>query len=196
MCEPSPRSRGPLLRLVHGGLTAGTGRRAHWRMAHSRYRGRELATETPRERGDRGEPHRGVGGRRGGAVWPGDGETKRWRTELGGRAIWVRMEQANARNGKVMWRRCSRVTFIGRGRLAGATEERSRRRPMEFNGAVVLSLESTPRGRGNGGAAPLRKGKWRRHGLGREGGAQCDGSRPDGRRRLGRSREGGKGGAG
>jgi hypothetical protein len=59
MCEPSPRSRGPLLRPVHGGLATGTGQRAHLRVAHGRYGGRELATETPRERGDRGEPHRG-----------------------------------------------------------------------------------------------------------------------------------------
>jgi hypothetical protein len=28
-------------------------------VAHGRYGGRELAVETPRERGDRGEPHRG-----------------------------------------------------------------------------------------------------------------------------------------
>jgi hypothetical protein len=102
----------------------------------------------------------------------------------------VRMERADARNGKVVWRRCSRVTFIGRGRLAGAAEERSWRRPVEFNGAAVLSLESSPRGRGNGGVASLRKEKWRQHGLGRGGGAQRDSSRSDGRRRLGRPREG------
>jgi hypothetical protein len=40
---------------------------------------------------------------------------------------------------------------------------------VEFNGATVLSLESAPRGRGNGGAAPLGKGKWRRRSLGRGG---------------------------
>jgi hypothetical protein len=134
--------------------------------ARCRYGGRELAAETPRERGDLGEPHRGVGGCRGGAVWPGNGETKRRRTELGGRAIWVRMERADARNGKVVWRRCSRVPFIGRGRLTGAAEERKRRRPVEFNGAAVLSIASAPSGRGNGGATPLRNGKWRRRGLG------------------------------
>jgi hypothetical protein len=196
MCEPSPRSRGPLLRPVHGGFAAGTGWRARRHVACGRYGGRELSAETPRERGDQGEPHHGVGGCRGGAVWPGDGETKRRRTELDGRAIWVRMERADARNGKVVWRRCSRVPFIGRGRLAGAAEERSRWRPVEFNGAEVLSLESAPRGRGNGGAAPLRKGKWRRRGLGRGGGARHDDSRPDGQRRLGRPREGDEGGAG
>jgi hypothetical protein len=102
----------------------------------------------------------------------------------------VRMERANAWNGKVVWRQYSRVPFIGRGWLAGAAEERSLWRPVEFNGAAVLSLESVPRGRGNGGAALLRKGKWRRRGLGCGGGARHDGSRPDGRRRLGRSREG------
>jgi hypothetical protein len=195
MREPSPRSRGPLLWPDHSGLAAGTGRCAHRCVVRCRYGGRELTAETPRKRGDRGEPHRGVGGHRGGAVWPSDDETKRRRTELGDRAIRVRMEQAGARNGKVVWRRCSRVPFIGQGRRAGATEERSRRRPVEFNGAAVLSLESTPRGRGNGGAAPLRKGKWRRRSLGRGGGARRDGSRPDRRRRLGRLREGDEGGA-
>jgi hypothetical protein len=97
----------------------GTGRRAHRCVARGRYEGRELTAEAPREGGDRGEPHRGVVGRRGGTVWPGDDETKRRRTELGGSAIWVRMERADARNGKVVWRWCSRAAFIGRGRLKG-----------------------------------------------------------------------------
>jgi hypothetical protein len=65
------------------------------------------------------------------------------------------------------------------GWLAEAAEEKSRWRPMEFNGAVVSSLQSTLRGRGNGWAAPLQKGKWRRHRVGGGGGARCDGSRPD-----------------
>jgi hypothetical protein len=110
----------------------------------------------------------------------------------------VRMERADARNGKVVWRRCSGVPFIGRGRLAEATEERSRRQLVEFNGAAVLSLESALRGRGSGGAAPLRKRKWRWCGLGCGGGAQRDGSRSDGRRRwrLRHLREGDEGGAG
>ena len=66
------------------------------------------------------------------------------------------------------------------GALYRAAAERSRWRPVEFNGAAVLSLESAPKGRGNGGAAPLRKGKWRRCGLGRRGGARRDSSRLDG----------------
>jgi hypothetical protein len=108
--------------------------------------------------------------------------------------VW--MERADARNGKVVWRRCSRVPFIGRGWLAGAAEERSLRQPVEFNRAAVLSLESASRGKGNGGAASLRKGKWMWRGLGRGGGTQCHGSRPDGRRRLERPREGDEGGVG
>jgi hypothetical protein len=110
--------------------------------------------------------------------------------------VWL--ERADARNGKVVWRRCSRVPFIGRGWLAGATEERSRRRPVEFNGVTVLSLESAPMGRGNGGAAPLWKGKWRWRGLGLGGGARRDGSRPDGQRQrqLRHPTEGDEGGAG
>jgi hypothetical protein len=50
---------------------------------------------------------------------------------------------------------CSWVLYIGPGRLAEAVEERSRWRSVEFNGAVVSSLESALRGRGNGGMALL-----------------------------------------
>jgi hypothetical protein len=51
--------------------------------------------------------------------------------ELGGKATRARVERIDARDGTVVWRRCSRADFIGRGRLAGATEERSRRqRPV------------------------------------------------------------------
>jgi hypothetical protein len=74
---------------------------------------------------------------------------------------------------------CSWALYIGRGRLAEAADERSQWWPMEFNGAAVLSLESAPRGRGNGGAVPLRKGKWWQCCLGCGGGAQHDGSRLD-----------------
>jgi hypothetical protein len=88
-------------------------------VARGRYEGWELTAEGPRERGYRGEPYRDVGGCRGDAVWPGDGEIKRRRTELGGSAIRVRMERANVRNGKVVWRRCSRAAFIRRGRRKG-----------------------------------------------------------------------------
>jgi hypothetical protein len=53
--------------------------------------------------------------------WTAGGEPvtvgNRWvMTELDGRAIQARMERANARNEKVMWRGCSKVPFIGRGR--------------------------------------------------------------------------------
>jgi hypothetical protein len=58
---------------------------------------------------------KGVTGR-----WATGGEPatvgNRWAmTELDGRAIRARVERADARNGKVVWRRCSRVPFIGRG---------------------------------------------------------------------------------
>jgi hypothetical protein len=75
---------------------------------------------------------------------------------------------------------CSWALYIGRGRLAGAAGERSRWRPEVFNGAAILSLECAPRGRRNGGAAPLWKGKWRRRDLGRGCGARHDGCRSDG----------------
>jgi hypothetical protein len=96
MREPSPRSRGPLLRPVHGGLATGTGWRAHRRVAHGRYVGRELAVETPRKRGDRGEPHRG---RRWAArEWGEAGdELQRWR--LNSSDAW----QLGARKGGAKW---------------------------------------------------------------------------------------------
>jgi hypothetical protein len=36
-------------------------------------------------------------------------------TELDGREIWAWVERADARNGKMVWRQCSRVPFIGQG---------------------------------------------------------------------------------
>jgi hypothetical protein len=197
MCEPSPRSRGPLLWLVHSGLATEIGRRAHRCVARSCYGGRELTAETPRERGDRGEPHHDIGRRRGGAIWPGDGGP-RWRQKfLDGAAFGARRMGDGGGIGCSGEMGCSWALYIGRGRLAGAAEERSRWRPVEFNGAVVLSLESAPRGRGNGGAALLWKWKRRRRGLGRGGGARRNGSRPHGRwRRSIGPDEGDEGGAG
>jgi hypothetical protein len=40
---------------------------------------------------------------------------RRWGIELDAGAIRAQMERADARNGKVVWRRCSRVSFVGRG---------------------------------------------------------------------------------
>jgi hypothetical protein len=115
-------------------------------MARDRYEGRELTAEAPRERGDRGEPHRDVGGRQGGAVWRGDGETKRQRTEPDGSAIRVRMERADARNGKVVWRRCSRAAFIGRGRRSGSN-------PTVARWSLTPPVSKSNRGRGVDGAS-------------------------------------------
>jgi hypothetical protein len=92
---------------------------------------------------------------------------------------------------------CSWALYIGQGQLAEAAEERSWWQPVEFNGAAVSSLESSLRGRGNGGVAPLQKGKWRPRDSGRGGGTRCDGSRSDRRWRHGiRPEEGDEGGAG
>jgi hypothetical protein len=48
--------------------------------------------------------------------------------ELGWRAIRVRMERADVRTGTVVWRRCSRVAFIGRGTIGGGRSKNNRRR--------------------------------------------------------------------
>jgi hypothetical protein len=48
--------------------------------------------------------------------------------ELGGRAIRVRMERADARTGTVVWRRCSRAAFIGWGTTGGGWSRNNQRR--------------------------------------------------------------------
>jgi hypothetical protein len=70
--------------------------------------------------------------------WTAGGEPatmgNRWAmTELDGRAIRARVEQADARNGKVVWRQCSRVPFIGRGR-----------REVSRRGRSPVSIEWSP----------------------------------------------------
>jgi hypothetical protein len=66
--------------------------------------------------------------------WTAEGESatvgNKWAMiELDGRAIRERMERADARNGKVVWRRCSKVPFIG----AGGQREVSRRGRSSVN---------------------------------------------------------------
>jgi hypothetical protein len=55
--------------------------------------------------------------------------------ELGGRAIRVRMERADARTGNVVWRKCSRAAFIGRGTTGG---RRSRSNWQRLGGASMV----------------------------------------------------------
>jgi hypothetical protein len=69
--------------------------------------------------GGKGEELRGVVTEGGVGRWTAGGEPatvgNKWvKTELDGRVIRVQMERADARNGNVVWRRCSRVPFIGR----------------------------------------------------------------------------------
>jgi hypothetical protein len=68
--------------------------------------------------------------------------------ELGGRAIRVRMEQANARAGNVVWRRCSRAAFIGQGRTGGG-QSRSNWRRLGGASMVKPFRVGDKMGRGN-----------------------------------------------
>jgi hypothetical protein len=84
-----------------------------WPCGHSS--GWELTKSWGKGRGAPGGCHRGWRG-----AWTTGGEPatvgNKWvKTELDGRVILVQMERADARNGNVVWRRCSRVPFIGRG---------------------------------------------------------------------------------
>jgi hypothetical protein len=89
-----------------------------------RFRGIFFTVSGGKRGGGLRDPHR----RQMGAVrrwWCPDIDEWRWRCmELNGRATRAQMERTDARAGSVVWRQCSRVAFIGRGRLAGATEER------------------------------------------------------------------------
>jgi hypothetical protein len=101
----------------------------------------------PRGSGDHADPHHGVGGCCGSAVWPGDGGP-RWRLEfLDGAVFGAWRMGVRGRFGCGREMGCSWVLYIGRGRLAEAAKERSRWWPVEFNGAAVSSLESASRGR-------------------------------------------------
>jgi hypothetical protein len=81
-----------------------------------------------KEREDLRDPHR----RQMRAVrplWSSDVKGRRWWCmELDGRAIRARMERVDARIGTVVWRRCSRVAFIGRGTTGGGRSRSNRRR--------------------------------------------------------------------
>jgi hypothetical protein len=82
MCELSPWSRGPLLWPVHGGLTTGTGWRAHRCMARGCYGGQELTARAPRKkRGLRGTSPWVKGAARGRSE-ANDEEQWRWRLKL------------------------------------------------------------------------------------------------------------------
>jgi hypothetical protein len=127
MGELSPWSPGPLLRPVHGGLATGTGRRAHWRMARGCYGGRELAAEAPRERSDRGEPHRG---RRAAAV-----EARRgWCSSRGG---WKMRAGITAGYGVGAHSAFYRAWEVGSGGGRGVTGGGS----VELQGATISAMK-------------------------------------------------------
>jgi hypothetical protein len=60
----------------------------------------------------------------------------------------VRMERVDARTGTVVWRRCSRAAFIGRGTTRGGQSRNNRRR---LGGASMAKLfrVGEEMGRGN-----------------------------------------------
>jgi hypothetical protein len=96
--------------------------------------------------------------------------------ELGGRATRAWVERIDARAGTVVWRRCSRTAFIGRGTTGG---ERSRSNQRRLSGTSMAKPFRVGRkwggetgSRGRGTAAPIRfavgeegsSGRWERAG--------------------------------
>jgi hypothetical protein len=80
--------------------------------------------------------------------------------ELGGRATRARVEQIDARAGTVVWIRCSRAAFIGRGTTEGGRSRSNRRRlggasmAKPFRVGRKWGGETGSRGRGT--AVPIR----------------------------------------
>jgi hypothetical protein len=79
--------------------------------------------------------------------------------ELDGRATRARVERIDVRAGAVVWRRCSRVAFIGRGMTEGGRSRSNRRRlggaSMTKPFRVVRKWGGETGSRGRGTAAPI-----------------------------------------
>jgi hypothetical protein len=119
------RSCGPQHSIGPHGLTTARCHGLTGASAHERSRPRELAARGPRGRGCGLVLTECDAGR-----WTAGGEPttvgdRSATTELDGRAIRERMERDDVRNGKVVWRWCSRVPFIGRGRQEVSRRGRS-----------------------------------------------------------------------
>jgi hypothetical protein len=145
-------------------------------------------------RGDLRDPHR----REMGAVrrrWiPDVDEWKRRCMEFGGRATRAWVERIDARAGTAVWRRCSRMAFIGRGTTGGGRSRSNQRRlggtsmAKPFRVGRKWGGETGSRGRGT--AAPIHfamgeegsSGRWERAG---EVAAAAPGRASRGRRRPG-----------
>jgi hypothetical protein len=95
-----------------------------------------------------GVPTVGEGGWCGAGGMPATVDRNGGGLELGGRAIRVRMERADARTGNMMWRWCSRAAFIGQGTTEGG---RSRSYQRRLGGASMAKpfWAGEKMGRGN-----------------------------------------------
>jgi hypothetical protein len=114
--------------LVHRGPVAGASGELTGAAPGGWFRGRLFTVSGGKEREDLRDPHRSQMGavRR---LWSSDVEgRRRWCVELGGRAIRAWMERVDARSRTVVWRRCSRAAFIGRGTTGGGRSRINRRR--------------------------------------------------------------------
>jgi hypothetical protein len=144
---------------VHGGPRATAAERLAGVRARGRSGERKLAGGGGKWRGDLQDHHQ----RQMGAVrrrWcPDVNEWRRRCVELGGRATRAQVERIDARAGTMVWRRCSRMAFIGRGMTGG---ERSRSNRRRLGGTSMAKPFRVGRkwggemgSRGRGTAAPI-----------------------------------------
>jgi hypothetical protein len=100
--------------------------------------------------------------------------------ELSGRATRARVERIDVRAGTVVWRRCSRAAFIGRGTTGGG---RSRSNRRLLGGASMAKPFRVGRKRGVGGEEQRCRFILPREGGGAHGGGGSGGARSDFRRK-------------
>jgi hypothetical protein len=179
---------------VHGGPWVTAAERLAGVRARGRSGERKLADGGGKGRGDLQDHHR----RQMGAVrrrWcPDVNEWRRRCVELSGNATRARVERIDARAGTMVWRRCSRMAFIGRGMTGGERPRSNRRRlggtsmAKPFRVGRKWGGEMGSQGRGT--AAPIRfavgeegsSGRWESAG---EVAAATLGQAFEGRRRSG-----------
>jgi hypothetical protein len=139
---------------VHGGPGATVAERLTGVQARGRSGERKLAGGGAKGRGDLRDPHR----RQMGAV------RRRWCPNVD---EWRRrcVERIDARAGTVVWRRCSRTAFIGRGTIGGG-RSRSNRRQLGGTSMAKPFRVGRKWGGGGGGSARGRWRRWRRQPVG------------------------------
>jgi hypothetical protein len=130
---------------------ATAGRRAHWRWASGQLRARFLTVGAPRGTGDRGDPHHGVAGCWGGAIWSGNGRPRCWPEFLDERALEVQRCGEEGSGGCGVERRRWGAFYRGGQAVVGKGDGRP-------SGGQRCAIKAAVTRRGGDGAATIHGG--------------------------------------